>query len=99
MLEDAGDEVIAERAHPVAPFRIVHQRPPIRRIPETEVDVPAIAGLIDERLRRERRVEPVTMRHPAHRLAIEHLTIGGIQRGGVTDRELLLPMSELRIVL
>src|SRR5438034_440794 len=53
----------------------------------------------EREVRIRRRVEPVTMRHAAHRLAVEHLTIGGIQRGGVTDRELLLPVSELRIVL
>src|SRR5439155_7107923 len=99
MLEHAGDEVIAERADAVASARIVHDRAPPRAVPETEVDVAAVARLIDERLWRERRVESVAIGDAAHGLAIEHLAIGRVERRRVADRKLLLSVAQLRVVL
>src|SRR5262249_53856104 len=50
MLEDTRYEVIAERAHPEASLRVVHERATLRHVPEAPVDVTAVARLVGEGL-------------------------------------------------
>ena len=63
------------------------------------MDVRSVAGLIDERLGRERGPEAVAVSDGPHGLPIEDLAIGGFERRRVADRELLLAVAELRVVL
>src|SRR5258705_1054733 len=99
MLEHARDEMMAEPAHAEAPARVVGEIAPARPVPQAPVHVAAVARLIRERLGREGGVEAVAIGDGTNRFPIEDLTIGGGQRGRVTDGQLLLPVAELRIVL
>ena len=99
MVEDAGDEVVAEPAQAVLVARIVHGVLAPGFVPQAEVDVRAVAGLVGPGLGRERRVKAVVVGHVAHGLAVVDLVVGGAQRVGMADRQLLLPMAELGIVL
>src|SRR5262249_20031489 len=63
------------------------------------VEVPPIASALRERFRCERGVETVPPRHVPHGLAVVDLTIGRLEGIGVPDRQLLLTVAKLRIVL
>ena len=63
------------------------------------MDVRAVAGGIRPGLGGERGHEPGTRRDAADRLSHEDLRIRRLQRGAGFDRQLLLRMSELRVVL
>ena len=63
------------------------------------MDMRAVASLIDERLGRERGPQPVAVSDGPHGLPIEDLAVGGFERRRVADRQLLLAVAELRVVL
>ena len=90
VLEDAGDEVVAELAHPERAARVVHEVAPADGVPEAPVDVAAVARLIREWLRRQRGVQTVAEGHAAHSLSIEHLAIGGGEGRRMANGQLLL---------
>ena len=99
VLEDTGDERPAERAKAMRPARIV-QRSAARRVPQAPVDVRAVAGLV-----RRRASAPARRRARAgerHAPEVSRTRPGGrrrCERRRMADRQLLLAVAELRIVL
>ena len=68
-------------------------------VPQREVHVAAVAGVVGPRLRGQRRHQPVPGGDAADRLAHQQLFVGGLQRGRVRGRDLLLPVAQLGVVL
>src|SRR5439155_23042679 len=68
-------------------------------VPEREMDVAAVAGVLGPGLRRERRDEAVTCGNAADRLAHQELLVRRSQGRRVRSRDLVLSVSELGVVL
>ena len=98
MGEHPGDEVIAHLAQAVVVVRVVQEVGLAVRVPQAPVDVGAVAGLLGQRLGRQRGHQAVLMGDAAHRLAQPDLVVGGTQRRGVADRQLVLAVAELGVI-
>src|SRR2546423_11557199 len=59
----------------------------------------SVSVILWPRLRRKRGNEPASRCHAPNRLAYEQLLVGGLKRRGVCGRDLLLPVTELGVVL
>ena len=90
MLADPGDEPAAQQRQGSGQRGVVQQAAIAVRIPQAEVDVRPAPDLIRERLRGERREQPVSVGDPPHRVAELHLVVRRPQGVGVPDRDLLL---------
>ena len=99
MRQHAANEVIAQGAELDSVSGIVEQIALARVIPQTEMDVGAIAGLIGKRFGRQRGEESMPMRHAAHGIAKGQLIVGSAQTRGVTYGEFLLSRAQFRVVL
>ena len=97
MLEHAGEERPCVSREAVG-TRTVEETVAVA-LPEREVHVAAVAGVVRPRLRRERGDETVARGDAADRLADEQLLVRGLQRRRVTRRDLLLAVPELGVVL
>src|SRR5207237_8226216 len=69
------------------------------RIPEAEVDMGAVAGGFRPRLGRQRGVETVVPGDAADRLPQLDLVIRSAERLAVRDRDLVLAVRQLRVIL
>ena len=97
--EHARDERARLGREAVGRGGVVEAVPRARRVPQREVDVAAVAGVVRPRLRRERGDEAVPRRDAADRLAHEQLLVGRLQRRRVRGRDLVLAVAELGVVL
>ena len=97
VLEHAGDERAGRGGEPVGRAAVVEAV--AVAVPEREVDVAAVAGVVGPRLGRQRGDEPPAGGDGADGLAHEQLLVGGPERGCVRGRDLVLPVAELGVVL
>ena len=59
----------------------------------------AVAGLAWDRLGRQARPQPAAERGAPHRLPVQHVVVGGPQRGRVPDGHLLLAVAQFGVVV
>ena len=106
MGEQPADEVVAGRRQPVAVRGVVERRLPrlaVRAaragLAQRQMQVGTVARLVGDRLGCQACPHPAAERDAAHRLAIQHLVVGGAQRRGVPHRHLLLPVAQFGVVV
>ena len=99
MREHAGDERVRLAGQSIGRRRVVEAVALTGLVPQREVDVTAVAGVLRPRLRRERCDETVSRRNAPERFADEQLFVRCAQRRCVLRRDLVLAVAELRVVL
>ena len=63
------------------------------------MQVSAVSSLVGDRLGGQARPQAAAECHPADRLTEQHMVVGGTQRVGVPDRELMLAVAEFGVVV
>ena len=95
MVQDAGGKLLADRAQPIGPLRVV-QHWPVGAVAQAEMDVGAVADPIGIEDRREDRALAQAMGHRARHLALDHRLVGDAQAPGRVKRHLVLPGAVFR---
>src|SRR5690606_2370971 len=95
MVENAGDEVVPGLAQIMVRSGIVEEIPAGLTVPEADMDMTAAADEVGERPRGEAGEQAMPERDAAHGISQLDLVIGRANRGGVPDRDLLLPRPVL----
>ena len=104
MGEEPADEVVADLGQAVAVGGVGEDVPPgglaVRReVGERGVQVGAVARLVGDRLGGQAGPQAVPEGHAADGLPVQHVVVGGAQRVGVPDGNLVLAVAELRVVV
>src|SRR6476469_10802856 len=99
MGQQPGRELPSELAKLVRRRAVEEQIVLAARVPDAQMDVAAVAGLIRPRLRSERGEVAVLEGDRPDRLAVQELVVGGTKGRRISDRELLLAATQLRVVL
>src|ERR1700730_18377549 len=99
MVEDTGHELAGWGRDVVLGAAVVEAVDALLLVPAREVQVAAVPRLITPGLGREGRIATVPEGDASHRLAIDDVAVGRLQRGRVKDREFLLAPAEARIII
>ena len=102
--EQPADEVVADLGQAVAVGGVGEHVTPAglavrQEVGERGVQVSAVAGLVGDRLGGQAGPQAVPERHAADGLPVQHVVIGGAQRVGVPDGELMLAVAEFGVVV
>ena len=99
MVENSGEERTSLGGEPVVRGGVVEAIALTVAVPQGEVDVAAVARVVRPGLRGERGRQPQAGGDAANRLAHEHLLVRRTHGRRMGDRDLLLAVAELDVVL